>query len=69
MAKTKTKHLYRVSVYLGKDLYNELDQTAHIMGVSVATLAKIMLNTGYELSKQLEQNVKKGSNFNNGKQQ
>lgn len=54
------KHKYRVSVYLGKDLYQELEQTANIMGISVATLARILLNTGNELGKTLERRMKDG---------
>lgn len=61
---TKSNHKYRVSVYLGKELYDELDKSAKIMGVSLSTLCKIVLNTGYELSKSLENRVKGG--INNG---
>lgn len=61
---TKSNHKYRVSVYLGKELYDELDKSAKIMGVSLSTLCKIVLNTGYELSKSLENRMKGG--INNG---
>ncbi|MCQ2325784.1 MAG: hypothetical protein MJZ58_06305 [Paludibacteraceae bacterium] len=40
---------------------------AEFMGVGVATMAKILLNTGYELSKQLENQTKEV--ITNGKQQ
>lgn len=51
---TKPNHKYRVSVYLGKDMFNELDQLARIMGVSVATITRVLISTGYEISKSLE---------------
>lgn len=57
---TQSKHKYRVSIYLGKELYEELQKSAEIMGISVATLAKILLNTGNELSKTLERKVSDG---------
>lgn len=61
------KHKYRVSVYLGKELYEQISVVAEFMGVGVATMAKIILTTGFELSKQLE-NQTKGV-IANGKQQ
>lgn len=57
---TQSKHKYRVSIYLGKELYEELERTAKVMGVSVSTLARILLNTGNELSKTLERKVNDG---------
>lgn len=62
---TKSNHKYRVTIYLGKELYQELDKTSKIMGVSMATICKIVLNTGYELSKVIENNMK-GGNITNG---
>ena len=57
-------HKYRVSVYLGKEMFNELDQLAKLMGVSVATITRVLISTGYEISKQIEQ--KKGDLMDNG---
>lgn len=57
---TQSKHKYRVSIYLGKELYEELEKSANMMGISVATLARILLNTGNELSKTLERRVLDG---------
>lgn len=57
---TQSKHRYRVSIYLGKELYEELEKSANMMGISVATLARILLNTGNELSKTLERRVLDG---------
>lgn len=56
----KTKHKYRVSVYLGKEVYEELDQDANLMGISIATLTKILITTGYQFAKGVEKNFKKG---------
>lgn len=50
----QAKHKYRVSVYLGKDLYEKIDAVAQFMGVSVATMTKIFLSTGFELSKSVD---------------
>ena len=61
----QTKHKYRVSVYLGKELYEELEKTALIMGVSIATVTKIVLNTGYEFAKSMDKKLQeKGGNIN-----
>ncbi len=61
----KSKHKYRVSVYLGKEHYEFLEEMSQFMGVSISTLAKIIMNTGFELSKSLDSNFMKGGQ-NNG---
>lgn len=53
----QNKHKYRVSIYLGKELYEQFKEGAMLMGISVSTFAKIILNTGFELSKTLEKKV------------
>ena len=50
----KPNHKYRVSVYLGKDMYAELDQLSKLLGVSVSTITRVLISTGYEISKSLE---------------
>lgn len=64
----KSNHKYRVSIYLGKDLYEEIETMAQFMGIPVATATKILLSTGFELSKAMEQNfvksLKKGEKKN-----
>lgn len=64
----QTKHKYRVSLYLGKDLYERFEQEAQFMGISVATFTKIILTTGYEFAKGLESEMieKKGGKKGNG---
>lgn len=64
--KKQAKHLYRVNVYLGKELYTDLERTALIMGISVATLAKILINTGYQLANSIDANFKEKGGFKNG---
>ncbi len=50
----QNKHKYRVSIYLGKDNYEELQSIAEKMMIPIATLCKIIFATGLELSKQIE---------------
>jgi len=50
----KTKHKYRVSIYLGKENYEQLEKIANMMAIPVSTLCKIIFATGMEVSKQIE---------------
>lgn len=54
------KHKYRVQIYLGKEMYEKLEVMSKFMGIPVATVAKLILNTGFELSNVLENQMKKG---------
>lgn len=54
------KHKYRVQIYLGKEMYEKLEVMSKFMGIPVATVAKLILNTGFELSNVLETQMKKG---------
>ena len=54
------KHKYRVQIYLGKEMYEKLEAMSKFMGIPVATVAKLILNTGFELSNVLETQMKKG---------
>lgn len=58
---TKPNHKYRVSVYLGKEMFTELDQLAKVLNVSVATITRVLISTGYEISKSLEGGATYGS--------
>ena len=66
---TKSNHKYRVNVYVGKEVYKELEQDAEFMGVSIATLTKILITTGYQFAKGVESNYKnkKGEKSNGNK--
>lgn len=59
MAK-QSKHNYRVSVYLGKKNYEELEALADFLGLSVATITRIMVCTGMQISTMLENATKGG---------
>ena len=51
------KHKYRVQVYLGKELYEKLEELSKFMGIPVATVAKLLLKTGFELSNAIEKKM------------
>ena len=59
----QSKHKYRVSVYLGKDIYTELEKQAYVFGMSIASLTKLLIETGFAFANAME----KGGN-NNGEQ-
>ena len=44
------KHLYRVSVYIGKENYERLENLGKPLGFSVATMARLMLATGMQMA-------------------
>lgn len=50
----KSKHLYRVNVYLGKENYTEIEKLANFFGISVAQMTRVILDTGIQLTKSLE---------------
>lgn len=50
----QNKHKYRVSIYLGKEMYERFEKEAEMMNISIATLTKIILQTGYQLATNLE---------------
>lgn len=66
----QNNHKYRVSVYLGKDLYEKIETMAKFMGIPVATCTKILLSTGFEMASAMEQSfvksLEKGETENNG---
>lgn len=55
----KSNHKYRVSIYLGKELYEKIETMAKFMGIPIATATKILLSTGFELSNAMEQSFVK----------
>lgn len=56
----QAKHKYRVQVYLGKELYERLEEIAKFMGVPISTATKLILNTGFEFGTMMEKAVLKG---------
>lgn len=60
MTKKKAKQSYRVTVYLGKKNYNTLKQMSDMLNIPVATIAKIMLDTGMQIGDALERGLSHG---------
>lgn len=48
------EHKYRVSVYLGKELYETLSGMAKFMNIPLATATRILLETGVKLGSALD---------------
>lgn len=47
----QAKHRYRVSIYLGKETYQQVERLAIELGIPVATMTRIILDTGLQISK------------------
>ena len=68
-------HKYRVTVYLGKELHDQLQTMADFLGLPLATATKLILKTGYEMSKALDSqatraiNARKEENKEDGNEQ
>lgn len=56
------KHKYRVSLYLGKETYEEIEKLSDFLGLPVATTARVILETGLQISKSLERRAKENGN-------
>lgn len=52
--KVSKPHKYRVSLYLGKDLYTKLETMARFLNLPVATFARVLLATGWQLSEAID---------------
>lgn len=50
----QAKHRYRVSVYLGKDNYTTIKELADALGISVAQMTRVMIDTGLQIAKSVE---------------
>ena len=50
----KPKHRYRVSVYLEKGSYEQIERIAVALGLPVSTMTRVILETGLQISKNLE---------------
>lgn len=55
--KVKKEHKYRVSIYLGKELYEQIKLVAEFLGLPIATTTKILLQTGYQIGNAMEQKI------------
>lgn len=50
----KPKHRYRVSIYLGKETYEQIEAQANALCLPVATMTRIILETGFQIAKAIE---------------
>ena len=50
----KTKHRYRVSVYLGKENYEQLEGLAVALNIPVASMTRVLIETGFQVAKAIE---------------
>lgn len=60
MAQKTKPHKYRVSVYLGKELFDDLNGIANFLGIPLASLCKILLQTGKEFADSMERSFPNG---------
>lgn len=49
----KSNHKYRATIYLGKEIYEDLDKMAEMLAMSVSQIAGVIFRTGYDVSKNL----------------
>lgn len=56
----KPNHKWRVNVYLGKDLYKELEDMGSYLGLSVSQMARIILTQGKQVADTMERNERYG---------
>lgn len=56
----KPNHKWRVNVYLGKDLYKDLEDMGNLLGLSVSQMARIILTQGKQIADTMERNERYG---------
>lgn len=54
----KTKHRYRVSVYLGKENYERLEGLAVALNLPVASMTRVLIETGFQVARAIEKGDK-----------
>ena len=50
----KTKHCYRVSVYLGKETYEQIEAVAELLDLPVSSVTRAIAVTGLVIAKATE---------------
>lgn len=66
--KVSKPHKYRVSLYLGKELYETISGMAQFMNIPVATATRILLETGVHLANTIDkQSVQEVRNYGKSK--
>lgn len=58
MPKKQPKHRYRVNVYLGKEAYDQMQELAELIGLPLATMTRVIIETGLQISRQIEKGAK-----------
>lgn len=53
----QAKHRYRVSIYLGKEAYEQVAELASMVSLPISTMTRVILETGLQISKALEKGV------------
>lgn len=54
----KTKHRYRVSVYLGKENYEQLEGLAVGLNLPIASMTRVLIETGFQVARAIEKGDK-----------
>lgn len=50
----KPKHRYRVSVYLGKETYEQIEGLAIALNLPVASMTRVIIETGFQVARAIE---------------
>ena len=58
MPNKQPKHRYRVNVYLGKEAYDQMKDLADVVGLPVATMTRVIIETGLQIARQVEKGEK-----------
>ena len=53
----KYNNKYRLTIYLGKELYEKLTKLSNMIGIPLSTTTKILLQTGLQIGEALEKGV------------
>ena len=53
----KNNNKYRLTIYLGKQLYEKLSQISDMLGIPLSTTTRIILQTGLQIAETLEKGV------------
>ena len=57
----QAKHRYRVSVYLGKETYTQIEELAKMLALPVSTMTRVILETGLQIAKEIEKGEKENA--------
>lgn len=57
----QAKHRYRVSVYLGKEAYTQIEDLAKMLALPVSTMTRVILETGLQIAKEIEKGEKENA--------